>query len=148
MNKRTIILIIVAVLVVILAVVFAKFYIGTDLTITQVTAPSNGIIGQNITVNNTIKNRGISGAGPFVVNYYLTKTKNFTNNSTNKILIGTSNINSLAGRTTVQQSTNLTIPDNITNGTYYILAFVDPNNSINELYETNNLAISKKVVIK
>jgi len=148
MNKRTIILIIVAVLVLILAVVFAKSYVGTDLTITQVTAPSNGVIGQNITVNNTIRNRGILGTGTFVVNYYLTKTKNSTNNSTNKILIGTSNINSLAGRATVQQSTNLTIPNNITNGTYYILAFVDPNNSINELDETNNLAFSKKVIIK
>ncbi len=59
MDRRMLIIIIVAVLVIISAIVLAEKYVGKDITITKLTSPVVGVHGQNITVNTTLRNKGI-----------------------------------------------------------------------------------------
>lgn len=143
-RQRLIIIIVVAVLVVISAIVLTEAYVGKDITITKVTSPAVGVHGQNITVTTTLRNRGIISTGNFGVNFFLSPTKSYSNTN---ILIGTGSVNNLPGRATEKQNTQLTIPMNTTPGTYYILAYADPNNTVKELNENNNKLFSKKIVI-
>ena len=48
----------------------------TDLVVTHVTVPVQGVKGCNIIVSNTIKNQGNGTTGGFRVNYYLKKSLN------------------------------------------------------------------------
>jgi len=144
LNKQQIITIgVIAVIIVVSAVVLSSTYLGKDITITKVSAPAAGVHGQNITVTDTLRNKGIIGTGNFDVYFSLSPTKSYSN----KILIGKGNINNLGGRAIVQQSTQLTIPLNTTPGTYYILAYADGNNTVKELNEHNNGHWSKQIVI-
>jgi subtilase family serine protease len=138
-----IIIIVVAVLVVISAVVINSLYGGKDITITSLTIPTSGVHGQNITVNPTIRNRGLVNTGNFSVNYYLTPKKNVNN----RIFLGVSTINNLNSRGSESPSIQLNIPSNVTPGTYYILAFADPTKQVKELNEDNNYKFSNTNIV-
>jgi hypothetical protein len=106
-----------------------------DLIVTNVTAPIKGFKGNTIIVSNTIKNRGNTATNGFWVSYYLTL-------SSNNIKIGYRDISSLAAGASNSQNTQLTIPINITSSNYYIMAYVDSTNLINESNKTNNYGYS------
>ena len=105
-----------------------------DLIVTQVTAPAEGIKGNTITVPNTVKNQGNTATGGFYVNYYL------INNS--PIYIGQRYISSLAAGASNSQNTKLSIPLNITNSNYSIMAYADDTKLVNESNENNNYKYS------
>lgn len=135
MNKKLIIIVlVVAVLVVFSALVISGAYFLKDITITNVTAPSSAIHGQKLNVTSIVKNRGIASTGSFDVNFYLTTQKNINN----RTFIGKRTISNLGGRAINQQTSPVIIPDNVTPGNYYILAYADFNNTIKELDEDNN----------
>jgi CARDB len=105
-----------------------------DLIVTQVIAPTRGINGNTIIVPNTVKNRGNTATGGFYINYYL------VGNST--IYIGQRYISSLAAGTNSSQNTKLSIPLNIISSSYYIKAYADKTNLVNESNESNNYKYS------
>ena len=105
-----------------------------DLTVTKVTAPTNGVKGNTITVPNTVKNQGNIATGGFYVNYYLINNSN--------IYIGQRYINSLAAGASNSQNTKLSIPLNITNSSYSIMAYADNTKLVNESNENNNYKYS------
>lgn len=142
-RRKLIIIVIVAVLIVISAIVLSERYLGKDLTITKLSSPTVGVHGQNITVNITLKNKGILGTPRSTVFFYLTTTKT----TNNKTFIGMTKFNNLSGLATVQQKVQITIPMNTTPGTYYILANADPKDTLKELNENNNELFSNKIVI-
>ncbi|WP_048190929.1 CARDB domain-containing protein [Methanobacterium sp. SMA-27] len=105
-----------------------------DLTVTQVTAPTIGVKGNTITVPNTVKNRGNTATGGFYVKYYLI--------GDSSIYIGQRYISSLAAGASNSQNTKLSIPLNITNSNYSIMAYADKTKLINESNESNNYKYS------
>lgn len=106
----------------------------TDLVVTHVTVPVQGVKGCNIIVSNTIKNQGNGTASSFWVNYYL-KTSSSS-------YIGHRYINNLAAGAYNNQNTYLGIPTNITKGNYYLLACADAGRNVLESNETNNYRFS------
>lgn len=106
----------------------------TDLVVTHVTVPVQGVKGCNIIVSNTIKNQGNGTASSFWVNYYL-KTSSSS-------YIGHRYINNLAAGAYNNQNTYLGIPTNITKGNYYLLACTDAGRNVLESNETNNYRFS------
>ena len=142
-RKLLIIIIVVAVLVVVSAIVINSQYNGKDITITNLTIPAAAVHGQNITVNPTFRNRGLISTGNFSVSYYLTPKKN----TKNRIFLGALPINNLNGRESNSTTIQLTIPMNTTPGTYYILAYADPNKQLKELDETNNFKFSNTTIV-
>jgi subtilase family serine protease len=143
MNKKWIIVIVVAVLVVLVAVMIAGASMFRDITITNVTAPSAGVHGQKIDVSITLKNRGITSTGNFDVKYYLTPGRNMEN----KTFLGRIIINDLAGRAVEQRDYSLIIPANTTPGNYYLVAYADINNTVKELDDLNNGRFSTNTIV-
>ena len=144
-RQRLIIILIIAVLVIVSATALTENYLGKDITLTKISSSAVGVPGQNINVTTSLRNRGIIGTGNFIVNFYLTPTMNLENTN---IWIGTESFNNIPGRATVKHKTQLTLPINATPGTYYIIAYADPNNNVKELNEYNNKLFSKKIVIR
>ena len=104
-----------------------------DLIVTNITAPIRGVKGNTITITNTIKNRGNTATNGFWVNYYLKISSTSTPN-----YIGQRYIKSLAAGASNTQNNKFSIPLNITSSNYYIMAYADSTNLINESNETNN----------
>ena len=142
-RRQLIIIIVVAVLVVAAAIVINSLYGGKDVTIPSLNIPANAVHGQNITVNPTLRNRGLVDTGNFSVTYYLTPKKN----KNNKILLGVSSINNLNGRGSYSPTVQLTIPTNTTPGTYYVLAYADTTKQLKELNEDNNFKFSNTTIV-
>lgn len=95
----------------------------------SVSAPS----GSNITVNHYIKNNGAQPASPLVVNYY--RSTNSTYDVGDTYLDTWSSASSLdAGELSPLITRNMTLAGSGS----YIIAYVDPNNSIAEINEGNN----------
>jgi hypothetical protein len=112
-----------------------------DLIVTNVTAPIKGFKGNTIIVSNTIKNRGNTATNGFWVSYYLKLSSNNINN-----YVGHIYISSLTAGASNSQNTQLTIPVNITSSNYYIMAYVDSTNLVNESNETNNYGYSPRKI--
>lgn len=109
----------------------------TDIVVTYIKAPVNGFKGHFIILPNTIKNQGKTAAHGFYVEYYLKKDVNGTN-----IYLGQRYISSLAIRATNTQNTRLKIPLNINSGKYFVRAYVDSTNCINDINRSNNVRYS------
>ena len=105
-----------------------------DLIVTNITAPVTGVKAKTIIVPNTIKNQGNTAAGGFYVYYYL------INNS--YLYIGQRYISSLAAGASNSQNTPLSIPINITNSNYSIMAYADNTKLVIESNENNNYKYS------
>jgi len=116
----------------------------SDLTVSEITTPANGLSGGMITVSNTISNIVNVSSSSFYVNYYLKK-----NSSSSNIYMGQSFITSLAGLTSQHLNTKLKVPTNINAGNYYILVYADAEQTDPETNENNNQKISStKINIK
>ena len=112
-------------------------YHYTDLTVTEVKSPLNGIKGNTIIISNTIKNQGNTASKGFYVNYYLKTSPQSPNNH-----IGKRYIAGLAPGASNNQNTKITIPTTIPANSYYILTYADFTNQIPESNETNNAKYS------
>ena len=113
----------------------------SDLTVSELTAPANGLSGGSISVSNTISNIINVSSSSFYINYYLKK-----NSSSPNIFLGQSFISSLAGLTSKQLNTKLTVPTNINPGNYYVLAYADSERTNPETNENNNAKQSSTTI--
>jgi CARDB len=109
----------------------------SDLTVSNITAPTNGVSGGIIYVANTISNIVNASTSSFYVNYYLKK-----NSTSPNIYMGQSFITSLAGLASQNLNTKLKVPTNINAGSYYILAYADSEQTDPETNENNNQKLS------
>ena len=108
-----------------------------DLTVTKIVAPTTGIKGDTIIIQNTVKNLGNTATKGFWVAYYLTTSKTSTN-----IYMDERYISSLAADANNQQNTQLTIPINISSDNYFIIVKADSTGLIKESNENNNIMYS------
>ncbi|MBI5458354.1 CARDB domain-containing protein [Methanobacterium sp.] len=132
-KKQYMIVIAVVFLVFILIAVDSAVFFG-DLVVTNVTNPSTGAIGKEISIPNTIKNNGILPTGDCNVTFQFTPEQN----SKNIIFLGKIRLSDLASGEIKNQDTKFTVPTNITPGKYYIRVVVDSNKEVYESNETNN----------
>ncbi len=109
----------------------------SDLIVSKITAPANGLSGGIIYVANTISNIVNASTSSFYVNYYLKK-----NSTSPNIYMGQNFITSLAGLASQNLNTKLTVPTNVNSGSYYILAYADSEQTDPETNENNNQKLS------
>jgi hypothetical protein len=109
----------------------------SDLTVSEVTAPAQGVSGGIIYVSNTINNIVNVSSSSFFVNYYLKK-----NSTSPNIYLGHSFISSIKGLSKIHLNTKLTVPTNINPGSYNILACADADQTDPETNENNNQKLS------
>lgn len=141
-KKQSLILII-AFILVFLIIAFNGTGLFKDLVVTNETAPSSGVRGNEITIDTTLTNNGILSTGGFNVTFQLTPE----NSSKNSIFLGKIRVSNLAGGETMQPDPTFTIPTNITSGNYYIRVIIDSNNEITESNENNNEIYSSRQII-
>jgi hypothetical protein len=119
----------------------ASFQIGTaptapDLIVqTPGATPASMLPGETTTASCTVKNQGTASAGASILKYYL--SANSTYEATD-VLLGSSNVASLAAGATAAVSNVVTIPTSTAAGTWYILFYADADLSVAEGNETNN----------
>lgn len=143
MNKVLgILVIVIIVLIGLAAIVYTSPSIFKDVGITNVTSSAAGIQGQKINISSTVKNYGILGTGNFVLSYYLTPTKSYNN----KTFIGKKSI-SVGGLSSLPIDSEITLPTNITPGSYYILVYADTVNTLKESNRKNNGNFSKNTIV-
>ena len=127
----------------------APLSVGTpppaDLQVTSVSAPTNAVAGQPITVGWTVANNGNNqtSSGYWYDAIYL--STNTTYNASQSTLIGTfGHFGVLDLTSNYTQSVSATVPVNLfpTNilvATYYLFVFADAGNAVAELNKTNNV---------
>ncbi len=107
--------------------------IPIDLRVKSVTTSGNTGTGtSNYTVTGLIKNYGSSVQNTFYVSYYLSTD---TSKSSNDRYIGHATVNGLNGWSTTNAQFNCTIPKDIAQGNYYIIAVADVTGLIKESNE-------------
>ncbi len=111
-----------------------------ELNVQTVTTPGNTATGiTNYTVSSTIKNGGSITTDTFYVSYYLSTD---TTKSSNDRYIGHATVNGLNGWSTITATAKCTIPKDIAQGNYYIIAVADSTGIIQESNEANNAKTS------
>lgn len=93
--------------------------------------------GTNVSMNTTIENNGVVGAGYSYVGYYLSTNTTIT---TGDILLGTDYVSPLsAGASSAESfSIDVTTNPNVTPGTYYFGYIIDHQNAVAESNESDN----------
>ncbi len=109
----------------------------SDLTVSEITAPANGLSGSTIYVSNTISNIINVSSSSFYINYYLKK-----NSTSPNIYMGQSFVSTLAGLASKHLNTKLKVPTNVNAGSYYVLAYADSEQTDPETNENNNKKLS------
>jgi hypothetical protein len=108
-----------------------------DLTVTSLTSATTAKAGSTIqNVVAEIFNQGKRPAGAFHLNYYLSLDNRF---SLDDVDTGTvCEWNELARKASISCTINVNVPDSIAQGQYYLIAYIDRQNSIAEKDEENN----------
>jgi hypothetical protein len=120
----------------------ASFQIGTaptfpDLIIqTPAASPASMLPGATTTASCSVKNQGTASAGASVLKYYL--SANSTYEATD-VLLGSSNVATLAAGASAAASSVVTIPAGTAAGTWYIVFYADADLTVAEGNETNNV---------
>mgnify|MGYP001566865025 CR=1 FL=1 len=110
-------------------------YIGSDLIVSALTAPTSAARGTTITISATTKNKGCGLAGTSTTAIYLSAKRTLDTGDTKLCSIP---VSSLSTGASSAGSCSGTIPSGITTGTYYIIANADDAKVIVESNETNN----------
>ena len=120
----------------------ASFQIGTaptsaDLIVqTPAASPASMLPGETTTASCSVKNQGTASAGASVLKYYL--SANSTYEATD-VLLGSSNVATLAAGASAAASSIVTIPTGTAAGTWYIVFYADADLAVAEGNETNNV---------
>jgi hypothetical protein len=120
----------------------ASFQIGTaptsaDLIVqTPAASPASMLPGETTTASCSVKNQGTASAGASVLKYYL--SANSTYEATD-VLLGSSNIATLAAGASAAASSVVTIPAATAAGTWYVVFYADADLAVAEGNETNNV---------
>lgn len=107
-----------------------------NLTVTQVSSPTNGTPGGMIGVSATVANQGAAAAGSFSLAFLLSNDSVITFSDT-PTGWGCS-FESLAGGAAKTCSGEISIPATVAPGVYYLGAYADLNGEVAESDETNN----------
>jgi subtilase family serine protease len=138
-----------------------------DVLLTQVTAPTSGAAGQPFAISSDVKNQAAapppqaitigkqpppqpSTAGTstsFRVNFFLSASS--TEVQPGDPMLGGRDVAPLAPGITSRATTMITVPANVSAGTYFVLAVADAAGGVQEQDETNNTrAASNPIVIR
>ncbi|WP_242334059.1 MULTISPECIES: CARDB domain-containing protein [unclassified Anaeromyxobacter] len=107
---------------------------GTDLVLTEVSAPATAGTGLPLVVHDAVAAVG-GGTGAFKVGYYLSTDPMIT---TADRFLGYRALGGLAPGATSSADTSLTVPAGLAPGTYYVGAIADYEGRVAEASETNN----------
>lgn len=102
-------------------------------------SPSSVGQGGALNINETVRNSGTAGAGPFRVAVYLSPNPSVTPSD---VLLGSRIVNSLGQGQTSGANTPYTVPSNLAAGTYFVGLFVDDLSQVAELHEGNNVQMA------
>jgi subtilase family serine protease len=117
---------------------YMTIYIGPDLVVSAVNAPSPVVAGTRVTVTDTVRNYGAEIAAPSTTRFYL--SLNGGVDATDFLLDGTRTVPALGVNGVNTGSTVVTIPAGLS-GTYYLLAVADGLGVVPESSETNNVGL-------
>src|SRR5204862_1301437 len=112
--------------------------VGGDLIVSALSVPATAGAGSAIAVSDSITNQGAGAVGASATRFYL--SSNVTLDASDVPLGGARAVPALAAGATSSGSTVVTVPSNITAGTYYIIAKADADNTVVETQEANNTA--------
>jgi subtilase family serine protease len=110
--------------------------IGSDLSVSALTAPAKGAAGSSIVVTDTTTNTGGGDSPASVTAFYLSTSS--AGGPGDVLLDGNRAVPPLAAGASSTGSTTVTIPAQTAPGTFYIIAKADFGNTIAETSETNN----------
>jgi subtilisin family serine protease/subtilase family serine protease len=108
--------------------------VGADLTVSAFTVPS--LAGSSIDVSDTVTNGGTASLPSTVVKFYLSSDVSLDAGDTT--LPQTRTVPALPAGASHTGPTTLTLPSNLTPGTYFIFAKADADNIVVETNEFNN----------
>jgi hypothetical protein len=114
-----------------------------DIVLTNLTVPSTGVSGGEITMPTIIENKGFITTNDFNVTFQFAPEKS----PKNVIFLGKIRMSKVAGGKVKSQNTKFTIPSNIKPGQYFIRVVVDSDKEIYESNEDNDFYSSKQVTI-
>jgi hypothetical protein len=111
-------------------------YIGPDLIVSTLTAPTSAVRGTTISIGDTTKNKGCGTAGASTTKFYL--STNTTINIGVDYELGTRPVPALGTNAVSTGTTSVVIPVGISTGKYYIIANSDDAKVVVEGNEGNN----------
>jgi len=106
-----------------------------DLVVDAVTVPDTATPGEEIQINTTVRNAGDGDAGTFRLTVYLSKDGTV---SDDVVELGFGDVLDLAAGKSRQGKAAAMIPQNITPGSYYVVALADSLTAVTESDKTNN----------
>ncbi len=106
-----------------------------DLVLDSVSGPATAILGEEISINTTVRNAGDADAEKFRVSVYLSRDKTVSDDD---IELGYGDIPDLAVGKARQGTAIVTIPLNVAAGSYYLVGLADSQTRIRENDKTNN----------
>ena len=108
-----------------------------DLVVTVFTAPTSGVVGGALAgIAVTVKNQGGAAAGAFRIGFYFSTGKSVTGSS---VYSGAAcAVTTLAIGGTYDCGSAISIPSNLSPGSWYLLAFADDQSQVDEADEGNN----------
>ena len=112
--------------------------INYDIAPTAITVNSQVPLGLSFTISSTVKNHGTHFFSGCNLNYYLS-TDNILDAADYFLGTQSNNSNLIPDGTLNLSALNVTIPPMFSTGSYFILAYADPNDYLNEINETNNV---------
>ena len=112
-----------------------SLYVGPDLQVSALTAPSRAASGGVISLTDTTRNAGAAAAGSSVTAFYL--SSNFTLDGGDTRLAPTRAVGPIVANGAVSGTTNVTLPS-VSPGTWYVVAQADDQGAVAETAETNN----------
>lgn len=116
----------------------APILVGPDLVVTAATSTRvSAAPGMNVRVTSTVKNQGGAPAGPFQVGIYLSSDNDTLDDGVD-VLLATRPVTGLAPGRVSTATTPVTIPGNVSAGTYYLIVMADSADSVAEAVEGNN----------
>jgi M6 family metalloprotease-like protein len=124
----------------------APIVIGRDVSVTVATTVATASAGQQIAVNNTVKNTGsVPITSAFRVGLYLSTNQTFEEGT--DVALRTRTVAELAVGARSAKTNTVTIPPGTPPGTYYILVRADARGVLSEASESNNLRATAPILI-
>ena len=123
----------------------APIVIGRDVSVTVAATVATASAGQQVAVDNTVKNTGSVPVSAFRVRLYLSTNETLEDGT--DVLLRTRTIAELPVGARSAKTNNVTIPPGTPPGTYYILVHADARDVLAEASESNNLRATAPILI-
>jgi|GEM_PF-3957701 len=115
-------------------------YGNPDLTFSWFWVPPDITPDENFDIALSVQNMGTADAGAFNISYYLSQDDIPDENDT---VLDQSSFLGLSAQMESLDERTLTLPDNLEEGLYHLLARIDTDDNIDEENEENNLAVAR-----